>query len=52
MISVKWLDSWMLYYSLVMISNPLQAQLAVLVYEKSLRRKNVKVAEKLQAEEL
>jgi hypothetical protein len=29
-----------------------QAQLAVLVYEKSLRRKNVKVAEKLQAEEL
>lgn len=51
MICVKWLDSWMTYYSFVMVANPLQAQLAVLVYEKSLRRKNVKLAEELQIKE-
>lgn len=33
-----------------MISQPLRAQLSALVYEKSLRRKNVKSAEKPQAE--
>jgi hypothetical protein len=40
------MDGWVSYYSIAMISQPMKAQLSALIYEKSLRRKNVKSAEK------
>ncbi|KAI6783299.1 ATP-dependent bile acid permease-like protein [Emericellopsis cladophorae] len=45
-LSGEWIDGWVHYYSVAMISQPLKAQLSALVYEKSLRRKNVKAADK------
>ncbi|KAF4125093.1 ABC-type multidrug transport system, ATPase and permease component [Geosmithia morbida] len=42
----QWMDGWIQYYSTAMIAQPLRAQLSALVYEKSLRRKNVKSADK------
>lgn len=41
-----WMDGWVNYYSITMISQPMRAQLSALIYEKSLRRKNVKSADK------
>ncbi|KAG9255956.1 P-loop containing nucleoside triphosphate hydrolase protein [Emericellopsis atlantica] len=45
-LSGQWIDGWVNYYSIAMISQPLRAQLSALIYEKSLRRKNVKAADK------
>lgn len=42
----QWIDGWVNYYSITMISQPMRAQLSALVYEKSLKRKNVKSADK------
>jgi hypothetical protein len=42
----QWMDGWVNYYSITMISQPIRAQLSALIYEKSLKRKNVKSADK------
>lgn len=41
----QWLDSWNNWHSINFISQPMRAQLSALVYEKSLRRKDVKSAD-------
>lgn len=42
----QWADSWVSFYAINMLMMPMRAQLSALIYEKSLRRKNVKSAEK------
>ncbi|KAK5992840.1 Pleiotropic ABC efflux transporter of multiple drugs YBT1 [Cladobotryum mycophilum] len=42
----QWMDSWINWYSQYLMALPLRAQLSALVFEKSLKRKNVKMAEK------
>ncbi|KAI5467371.1 P-loop containing nucleoside triphosphate hydrolase protein [Mariannaea sp. PMI_226] len=41
-----WVEGWVFWYSFADIALPVRAQLSALVFEKSLRRKNVKAAEK------
>ncbi|KAL2675266.1 hypothetical protein Neosp_011449 [[Neocosmospora] mangrovei] len=41
-----WVEGWVFWYSFADVSLPIRAQLSTLVFEKSLRRKNVKAAEK------
>ncbi|KAM5355421.1 hypothetical protein ACJ41O_002067 [Fusarium nematophilum] len=41
-----WIEGWVFWYSLANMCLPIRAQLSTLVFEKSLRRKNVKAAEK------
>ncbi|EGX92727.1 ABC bile acid transporter, putative [Cordyceps militaris CM01] len=45
-ISEQWLDGYLNWYAIVGMGIPMSAQLSALVFEKSLRRKNVKTAEK------
>ncbi|KAF4974138.1 hypothetical protein FZEAL_8903 [Fusarium zealandicum] len=42
----SWIEGWVLWYSFADIAVPVRAQLSTLIFEKSLRRKNVKSAEK------
>ncbi|KAJ4165019.1 hypothetical protein LMH87_006668 [Akanthomyces muscarius] len=42
----QWLDGYLNWYAIVGMGIPMSAQLSALVFEKSLRRKNVKTAEK------
>lgn len=41
-----WIEGWIFWYSFADMALPIRAQLSTLVFEKSLRRKNVKSAEK------
>lgn len=45
-ITEQWLDGYLNWYAIVGMGIPMSAQLSALVFEKSLRRKNVKTAEK------
>src|SRR6478735_9851605 len=42
----KWVEGWVFWYSFASIALPIRSQLSTLIFEKSLRRKNVKSAEK------
>ncbi|KAK2594786.1 hypothetical protein QQS21_007473 [Conoideocrella luteorostrata] len=42
----SWLDGWVMWFSITKLFAPVRGQLAALIFEKSLRRKNVKNAEK------
>ncbi|KAG5983517.1 hypothetical protein E4U55_007983 [Claviceps digitariae] len=42
----QWVDGWILWFSISKLFAPVRGQLSALVFEKSLRRKNVKSAEK------
>ncbi|TWU75276.1 hypothetical protein ED733_006155 [Metarhizium rileyi] len=42
----QWLDGWIVWFSITKLFAPVRGQLAALIFEKSLRRKNVKNAEK------
>lgn len=42
----QWIDGWINWYSIGSLSIPLSSQLSALIFEKSLRRKNVKTADK------
>lgn len=44
----QWMEGWVNWYSNYRMMIPLRAQLSALIFEKSLRRKNVKTAEKTQ----
>ncbi|KAF7549319.1 hypothetical protein G7Z17_g6483 [Cylindrodendrum hubeiense] len=41
-----WIEGWVFWYSFADVALPIRAQLSTLVFEKSLRRKNVKAVEK------
>ncbi|KAJ4137519.1 hypothetical protein NW768_003106 [Fusarium equiseti] len=41
-----WVEGWVFWYSFSCIALPIRSQLSTLIFEKSLRRKNVKSAEK------
>ncbi|KAK7413238.1 hypothetical protein QQX98_007897 [Neonectria punicea] len=41
-----WIEGWVFWYSFADMALPIRAQMSTLVFEKSLRRKNVKAAEK------
>lgn len=41
----QWLDGWIVWFSITKLYVPVRGQLSALIYEKSLRRKNVKNAE-------
>ncbi|KAJ3529707.1 hypothetical protein NM208_g9637 [Fusarium decemcellulare] len=41
-----WIEGWVFWYSFADLSLPIRAQLSTLIFEKSLRRKNVKAVEK------
>ncbi|GKU04827.1 unnamed protein product [Fusarium langsethiae] len=41
-----WVEGWAFWYSFACIALPIRSQLSTLIFEKSLRRKNVKSAEK------
>ncbi|KAG5994869.1 hypothetical protein E4U43_003162 [Claviceps pusilla] len=41
----QWLDGWILWFSISKLFAPIRGQLSALIFEKSLRRKNVKAAE-------
>ncbi|KAH7156326.1 P-loop containing nucleoside triphosphate hydrolase protein [Dactylonectria macrodidyma] len=41
-----WIEGWVFWYSFADMALPIRAQLSTLVFEKSLRRKNVKAVEK------
>ncbi|KAJ4271438.1 hypothetical protein NW762_000140 [Fusarium torreyae] len=41
-----WVEGWVFWYSFASIALPIRSQLSTLIFEKSLRRKNVKSAEK------
>ncbi|KAF5027574.1 hypothetical protein F66182_316 [Fusarium sp. NRRL 66182] len=45
-LSDAWVEGWIFWYSWASIALPLRSQLSTLIFEKSLRRKNVKSAEK------
>ncbi|PHH87815.1 hypothetical protein CDD83_8368 [Cordyceps sp. RAO-2017] len=47
----QWIESWILFYSVKKLCFPVRGQLSALVYEKSLRRKNVRTADKTQQDE-
>lgn len=42
----KWVEGWVFWYSFASIALPIRSQLSTLIFEKSLRRKNVKSADK------
>ncbi|RFU76757.1 abc transporter, transmembrane domain, type 1 [Trichoderma arundinaceum] len=42
----QWMQGWVNWYSMYKTSIPLRGQLSALIFEKSLKRKNVKMAEK------
>lgn len=42
----QWIEGWINWYSMGSLAIPLSSQLSALIFEKSLRRKNVKTAEK------
>ncbi|KAG6263206.1 hypothetical protein E4U49_002474 [Claviceps purpurea] len=42
----QWLDGWVVWFSITKLFAPVRGQLSALIFEKSLRRKNVKNAEK------
>ncbi|ODA77544.1 hypothetical protein RJ55_07173 [Drechmeria coniospora] len=42
----QWIDGWVMWYSITRLCIPIRGQLSALVFGKSLRRKNVKSAEK------
>ncbi|KAI1031429.1 hypothetical protein LB504_000454 [Fusarium proliferatum] len=41
-----WVEGWVFWYSFASIALPIRSQLSTLIFEKSLRRKNVKSADK------
>ncbi|KAF5002170.1 hypothetical protein FGRMN_546 [Fusarium graminum] len=41
-----WVEGWVFWYSFASIALPVRSQMSTLIFEKSLRRKNVKSAEK------
>ncbi|KAF4443547.1 hypothetical protein F53441_11402 [Fusarium austroafricanum] len=41
-----WVEGWVFWYSFASIALPIRSQLSALIFEKSLRRKNVKSADK------
>lgn len=43
---MQWIDGWVIWYSITRLCMPIRGQLSALVFEKSLRRKNVKSADK------
>ncbi|KPM40692.1 ATP-dependent bile acid permease [Neonectria ditissima] len=43
-----WIEGWVFWYSFADMALPIRAQMSTLVFEKSLRRKNVKTAEKVK----
>ncbi|PNY26446.1 ATP-dependent bile acid permease [Tolypocladium capitatum] len=43
--NMQWIDGWVVWYSVTGLGMPIRAQLSALVFEKSLRRKNVKSAD-------
>ncbi|GAB0131908.1 hypothetical protein EsDP_00000361 [Epichloe bromicola] len=45
-LSEQWLDGWIVWFSITKLFAPVRGQLSALIFEKSLRRKNVKTAEK------
>ncbi|KID89813.1 ABC transporter, transmembrane domain, type 1 [Metarhizium guizhouense ARSEF 977] len=47
----QWLDGWIVWFSITKLFAPVRGQLAALIFEKSLRRKNVKNAEKTKEDE-
>ncbi|KAG6002516.1 hypothetical protein E4U21_003009 [Claviceps maximensis] len=44
-LSEQWLDGWIVWFSITKLFAPVRGQLSALIFEKSLRRKNVKTAE-------
>ncbi|CAM1504527.1 Fc.00g021180.m01.CDS01 [Cosmosporella sp. VM-42] len=44
----QWIEGWVFWYALADMAMPLRAQLSALIFEKSLRRKNIKAAEQVQ----
>lgn len=46
----QWIDGWVIWYSVTRLAMPIRGQLSALVFEKSLRRKNVKAASKSEDE--
>ncbi|KAG8408938.1 hypothetical protein J3458_019946 [Metarhizium acridum] len=47
----QWLDGWIVWFSITKLFAPVRGQLAALIFEKSLRRKNVKNAEKTKEDQ-
>ncbi|XP_044719937.1 ABC transporter domain-containing protein [Hirsutella rhossiliensis] len=44
----QWMDGWVIWYAITRLCIPARGQLSALIFEKSLRRKNVRAAEKRQ----
>lgn len=47
----QWVDGWIMWFSITKLFAPMRGQLSALIFEKSLRRKNVKNAEKTADDE-
>lgn len=47
----NWFEGWLSWYAIAGMAIPISAQLSALVFEKSLRRKNVKMADKNDTED-
>lgn len=45
-VRLKWLDGWVAFQSITMISLPMRAQISALIFEKSMKRKTVKAINK------
>lgn len=46
----NWIEGWLSWYAIAGMAIPISAQLSALIFEKSLRRKNVKMADKNDAD--